>query len=329
MFSLKKKKSTSSEENISSTIVNSQPSPSSDNLNESYEKLKADIIKVEDSSNNILSSASDIEAAVNQITSANMKQNEEINDTLNILKDFSTDMENMAVGMTNVQIKVLDTTSMTDDGLKSIQELDTSLNQLQSAVKTSSSTVNDLVTKIDSVNIITDSISQIASQTNLLALNAAIEAARAGEAGRGFSVVADEVRKLAENSKLAVANITKILEEIKIDIMSASSSMSEGEVALQSQNDTLKTAKNTFIGIKSSIDEAAVEIDNSITTLVSTSDKKNLILSKVEDLSSIAANNSSLSEQIAATLEHQAPAFVQIQRNINNLNETMKQLTLK
>ncbi|ERI92576.1 methyl-accepting chemotaxis protein signaling domain protein [Clostridiales bacterium oral taxon 876 str. F0540] len=328
MFFNKKKSKQSIEDNL---IVSDSYEVNSSNeaLSEVYNKIKDEIVKVEDSSNNIISISSNIEAAVNEITSSNSRQNEEISSTLSILKDFSVDMENMAEGITNVQIKVLDTTSMADEGLKSIEELDSSLNQLQTAFSSSTSTVNDLVSKIDSVNTITDSISQIASQTNLLALNAAIEAARAGEAGRGFSVVAEEVRKLAENSKLAVENITKILDEIKTDIISTSNSMSQGETAITNQNSTLKTTKNTFINIKSSIDEAAVEIDNSIATLVETSEKKNTILSKVEDLSSISETNSSLSEEIAASIEKQAPAFIQIKRNIDKLNETLDKLNLK
>ncbi|MBL4936809.1 chemotaxis protein [Clostridium sp. YIM B02515] len=328
MFFSKKKSTESSSTNLP-VLDNSRDTVLSESLAKTYEKIKGEIVTVEESSNNIISISSNIEAAVNQITSSNSRQNEEISSTLGILKDFNLDMENMAGGITNVQIKVLDTTSMADEGLKSIEELDSSLNQLQTAFSSSTSTVNDLVSKIDSVNTITDSISQIASQTNLLALNAAIEAARAGEAGRGFSVVAEEVRKLAENSKLAVENITKILDEIKIDIISTSNSMSQGETAITNQNSTLKTTKNTFINIKASIDEAAGEIDNSIATLVETSEKKNTILSKVEDLSSISETNSSLSEEIAASLESQAPAFVQIKRNIDKLNETLDMLNLK
>ncbi len=324
-----KKKSTEASSTKLPVLDNSRDTVLNESLMQAYEKIKGEIVTVEESSNNIISISSNIEAAVNQITSSNSRQNEEISSTLGILKNFNADMENMAEGITNVQIKVLDTTSMADEGLKSIEELDSSLNQLQTAFSSSTSTVNDLVSKIDSVNTITDSISQIASQTNLLALNAAIEAARAGEAGRGFSVVAEEVRKLAENSKLAVENITKILDEIKIDIISTSNSMSQGETAITNQNSTLKTTKNTFINIKASIDEAAGEIDNSIATLVETSEKKNTILSKVEDLSSISETNSSLSEEIAASIERQAPAFIQIKRNIDKLNETLDKLELK
>lgn len=46
-----------------------------------------------------------------------------------------------------------------------------------------SETVEELVTNVQKVSGITDSILNISSQTNLLALNASIEAARAGEAG--------------------------------------------------------------------------------------------------------------------------------------------------
>lgn len=326
MFSFKKKKSQksiSSEKIDSSSLENE---PLSQDLKETYEKITSDISKVEESSNVIITSTSNIKAAINEISSANLKQNEEIADTLNILKDFSNDMESMAVGMTNVQIKVFDTNSLADNGISTIKNLDSSLSQLQNAFSSSTSTVNDLVSKIDSVNTITDSISQIASQTNLLALNAAIEAARAGEAGRGFSVVADEVRKLAENSTLAVKNITKILEEIKSDIMSASSSMSIGGTALDFQANTLKSTQNTFVDMKKSIDEAAGEIDSTINTLVQTSDKKSTILSKVEDLSALAETTSSLSQQISASVEEQTPTFAQIKKNVDNLNKTVENL---
>lgn len=305
MFNFKKKRTNDSiiiEENNKPA---SQASGVSAELASSLTSIKSDIEELIEQSDSFALSSSDIRTSVAEISAANLKQTKEISDTSNILREFNSDMENMAVGITNVQIKVLDTNSIADEGLRDIESLDSSLNELQTAFKSSTSTVSDLVSKIESVNIITDSISQIASQTNLLALNAAIEAARAGEAGRGFSVVADEVRKLAENSKLAVANITKILEEIKVDILSTSSTMSTGEGALNYQSQTLKTTKNTFINIKNSIDEAAAEIDNSISSLVSTSDKKNTIISKIEELSQIAENNSSLSHEIAATAEEQ------------------------
>ncbi|WP_052306568.1 methyl-accepting chemotaxis protein [Acetivibrio clariflavus] len=83
---------------------------------------------------------------------------------------------------------------------------------------------------VDQINILSQTILQIASQTNLLALNAAIESAKAGEAGRGFSVVANEIKKLAEQSKNTVSKIqsaTKMVLESVNNLTNCSNSLLE------------------------------------------------------------------------------------------------------
>lgn len=123
------------------------------------------------------------------------------------------------------------TTSVEEQGKKNIQllikgnenmtQLEQKMDYMNNVFEGFEHSIEDVQKETDAIIQITKMIGDIADQTNLLALNASIEAARAGEYGKGFSVVAQEVRKLAEQSKSALIDINKKVQEItqKVEIL--------------------------------------------------------------------------------------------------------------
>jgi methyl-accepting chemotaxis protein len=304
---------------ITETKVSNFSQNEENNTNINQRDLSYKINDLKDKADSINSSIRNATSTASELVSSAESQNREIDNVKDILSGFRSNMEDLAINITNVHIKVLDTDKLADEGLNTIGNLDTSLNELEDAFTISTSTVNALVSKLESVNSITDSISQIASQTNLLSLNAAIEAARAGEAGKGFSVVAGEVRKLAENSKLAVQSITSILEEIKIDILKASNAMNSGNTALSTQHNSLQEAKSSFSDIKSSIEDATEEINTCIENLTTASAAKDTVINSIDNISVLFKEHESLSKEIVADLNTEEDTIKKISNSITNL----------
>jgi methyl-accepting chemotaxis protein len=122
------------------------------------------------------------------------------------------------------------------------EEMNASIREISETMVKSRQRASEAVQQVDSADVqaqrltsaaqsmegITELISNITGQINLLALNATIESARAGEAGRGFAVVASEVKGLANQAKGATDKISAeiaSLSEISKDVVTALNSI--------------------------------------------------------------------------------------------------------
>ena len=96
------------------------------------------------------------------------------------------------------------------------ETVSTAVNDGQNLATKTAASMEEINTKVTSINEAITVIDQIAFQTNILSLNAAVEAATAGEAGKGFAVVAAEVRNLASRSAEAAKEIKNLVEDANI-----------------------------------------------------------------------------------------------------------------
>ncbi len=88
----------------------------------------------------------------------------------------------------------------------------------------------------NSMNI-SDLIQETSKLLKLLSLNAAIKAANAGEDGQGFAIVANKVKSLAEQTSVAISDVTTVFQSIQEITDQSADFISELVQLIQSIND--------------------------------------------------------------------------------------------
>lgn len=223
----------------------------------------------------------------------------------------------------------LNSLSLVIEGQKAMDLATDSLNYNAILVEEVSTLMNELGVLIGKISSITDMINTIAAQTNLLALNAAIEAARAGDAGRGFAVVAEEVRKLAEESSVAVSEISGIILDIEGKNEATSNKIDQTVKAFADQEKAVYITKDSFEKIKSAMEEITKRIGNTSSMLKNIDIASRQISGKTQDMAAIAEQVSAGSQEISASGEEQLASVESISSASSDIAKIAADLNLE
>ncbi len=173
--------------------------------------------------------------------------------------------------------------------------------------------VQELGTRANDVDEVTDQIRSISEQVSMLALNAKIEAARAGEAGKGFAVVAHEITDLATET-----NQSTIEEDEKLVWIKTTSNE-----LIEKVKDLADLVKNSDDAISSIA--AAVEEQN-VTTL-EISKNINEVSEKISDVNQSVNQGAQVASEIAQDITRVQDVSAKVQENSGSLNENASALS--
>lgn len=272
-----------------------------------------------DNFENIDSSISDVNSAVEDIANGATSQATET-------QSVSLQMDGMgeAIGEASEGMdRLLESTNemktkndLMGKTLKQLMEISEQTKVSIDEVHEQTNVTNSSVTEIRNV---VDLISDIANQTNLLSLNASIEAARAGEQGKGFAVVADEVRNLAEQSADSAQKISAIVEELISQSNVSVETMNSVLDEIDRQNEKLEMTQQVFKELGDGIEEVADGITQSSEQITQLNTVKKQVVDALSSLAAIAEENAASTEETSATM-------IQLETIVNDCNQATNQL---
>jgi len=288
------------------------------NINNMADSMQELVMKIKISVETITSAITQISASTQEMATGAEEQSSQAHEVAASMEQVNTILVQASQMSNDSQKAAIDSKETVETGKEKVSRTKEGINEIFTAVKSTSQRISGLVNQVGQIGEITNVIDDIADQTNLLALNAAIEAARAGEQGRGFAVVADEVRKLAERTTVATKEIGTTIQAIQKDVMETNKFMDTANESVADGITLTEEVANTFDDIVNDISvitEKIIDVAQSNEQQVLTVDT---ISSSVESISSVTHQAAANTQQVARAAEDLNMLTEDLNRMVNH-----------
>lgn len=219
-----------------------------DNLNRLIGQVKQSSIQLISTATEISATAKTQENTVHDFSTSS-------NEIAAAVKEISSTSQELYKTMSNVSDVANETGSMADAGLRELENMQGSMQNLIQASSSIASKLAIITEKTGNINNVVTTISKVADQTNLLSLNASIEAEKAGEYGVGFAVVAREIRRLADQTAVATLDIEQIVNDMQ-------SSVSAGVMEMDKFNEEVRSGADEVGQISDHLEKIIIQVQD-------------------------------------------------------------------
>lgn len=281
--------------------------------------MTSNTTRLNENSNMIVQSTTDISTAIQQETSIVEKVNHTIIQTTEVIKHSASSSQQLSDHTQTL-------TAAIESNWKGVQDISEYMHTVKDTMDAATMTVDDLQESLEKVNALLNGISDIAAQTNLLALNASIEAARAGEHGKGFAVVAEEVRKLAEQSDAITKEINTVTTMLFKKSGLTQTKAHDGKDAIVTVQDKLNALENSFSIILHKFTHSVKVLHQNAASLHDASTEVSQTKDQMEHITQISEENNAATQEIVATLTEENKLIHSLKDNAATLNELSNSL---
>lgn len=313
-------------------------------LKNSQEKLQQVDSKLQLSTQDSVSSITQIIANIESVNNQIVNQSASVTETAGAVNEIASNIESLERMIQKQSSGVSDASSAITQMIENINSVNRSVEKMVQSfgeleqntnfgIQTQSG-VNEMILQIEEQSKMLQeantAIASIAGQTNLLAMNAAIEAAHAGESGKGFSVVADEIRKLSETSSQQSKTIGEELKKIQASIVNVVNESSKAATAFSSVSTSIQSTDEIVQQIKGAMEEQQIgsrQITQALTAMNdSTAEVKAASAEMAEGNKHILKQIEKLQE-VTATIDSSITEMSSGAKQINETSSTLAEIS--